>query len=201
MSGTITPLTKEQRELVENNMPLVDFTIRTYYSAAIQASSSWYVDYEDLRQSGMIGLCKAAANYNDVSDRIFSSYAVWQIRKAVMKAILHASKSAQHETDAYIEWSDDSETNIIDASKSFDSGYLDVDTELLLQQLYAKDRNRELPWCKRNFEMFRLRLHGYEYETIARLFNTTPGNVRMYCVRARRALRKAYERSEWDAVV
>ena len=43
---SITPLTEAQRELVENNMRLVDYTIKTYFPASIRANSSWYLEYQ-----------------------------------------------------------------------------------------------------------------------------------------------------------
>ena len=199
---SITPLTEAQRELVENNMRLVDYTIKTYFPASIRANSAWYLEYQDLRQSGMIGLCIAASKFIPDPEHCFSSYAIWRIRKAIMKSILGASKSARHETDACIEWADgDDEHDIINAIPFFDPRYTEIDTDLLLQQLHATDRNKDRAWCKRNFEMFRLRLEGYDYESIAKKFDTTPGNVRMYCVRARRSLQQALERSDTRSVI
>lgn len=64
-------MTKQQQQLVEDNMNLVPFTIRRYYP--------WHVDDEDIIQIGMIGLCQAAMAW-DENKGTFSTYAICRIR-------------------------------------------------------------------------------------------------------------------------
>lgn len=64
-------MTKQQEQLVEENMNLVYFTIARYYP---QCRGN-----DDIIQIGMMGLCKAAKLY-DESKGAFSTYAIRKIR-------------------------------------------------------------------------------------------------------------------------
>lgn len=62
-------LTDAQRAMVEKNLPMVTWYIQ-------HKVPHWHKDeYDDLFQLGALGLCKAAANYDEALGVKFSSYA------------------------------------------------------------------------------------------------------------------------------
>jgi len=63
-----------QQKLIEDNINLVYFTINTYCPNAITD--------DDIIQSGMVGLCKAAETW-DESKSVFSTYAIRCIRNEI----------------------------------------------------------------------------------------------------------------------
>jgi RNA polymerase sporulation-specific sigma factor len=67
-------MTKQQQQLVEDNMNLVYFTIARYYPR--------HIGDEDIIQIGMVGLCRAATSYDDSKGQ-FSTYAIVKIRSAI----------------------------------------------------------------------------------------------------------------------
>jgi RNA polymerase sporulation-specific sigma factor len=67
-------MTKQQQQLVEENMKLVHFVIKRYYP--------WHIQDEDVIQIGMIGLCRAAEQW-DAEKGAFSTYATYKIRGAI----------------------------------------------------------------------------------------------------------------------
>ena len=74
------PLTREQRELVENNLSLVYWVIME----SIHVNETIYgFGYEDLYQEGCIWLCHAAATYDPVRSR-FPTYAKRIVRNGLL---------------------------------------------------------------------------------------------------------------------
>ena len=69
-------LNAEQRELVENSMPLVKWTIQHYISVH---ESVVGLEYDDLCQEGAVALCNAAATYVP-GKASFKTYAITVIR-------------------------------------------------------------------------------------------------------------------------
>jgi len=63
-------LTEADRHMVEDNLELVDYVIHRKCGNISKA------DYEDLHQTGVIGLCKAAAKYNNALGASFATFAV-----------------------------------------------------------------------------------------------------------------------------
>lgn len=61
-------LDDNKRKLVEDNINLVHFIIRKYFKNATK-------QYDDYFQTGCLGLCKAALNFDDSRDIKFSTYA------------------------------------------------------------------------------------------------------------------------------
>ena len=74
------PLTPEQRVLVEQNMPLVHWTVRRYMDVKENICG---LGFEDLCQEGALALCYAAATY--VAGKAqFKSYAITVIRNHLL---------------------------------------------------------------------------------------------------------------------
>ena len=73
----------ERDKLIEDNMNLVYFVIRKYYPT--------FINDEDLIQTGMIGLCKAADKF-DPERGTFSTYASVLIRNEIRKEFMRRYK-------------------------------------------------------------------------------------------------------------
>lgn len=70
----------KQDELVEQNLKLVHWVCRRYFSTAP-------IEYEDAVQNGMIGLINAAQYHDETKGFAFSTLAVLCIRRAIMREI------------------------------------------------------------------------------------------------------------------
>lgn len=81
-----------KNKLIEENMNLVYFTINKYYPSLIYD--------EDIKQAGMVGLCKAACSYDESASK-FSTYAILGIRNEI-KAELRSRK--KHNSVLSLDW-------------------------------------------------------------------------------------------------
>ena len=70
----------ESQKRISNNMSLVYYVIHKYYPT--------YINDEDIKQSGMVGLCKAANTF-DEEKSTFSTYAV----RCILNEISHEFRS------------------------------------------------------------------------------------------------------------
>lgn len=68
------------RHLVEENMPLVPFTISKYFHSCPE-------EWDELMSIGNLALCMAAANYKPEMGFQFSTYAVQAIKTHIWRAI------------------------------------------------------------------------------------------------------------------
>lgn len=75
-------MTTEQEKLVEENLRLVDFVIRRKFPRWREIG-----EYEDVQQTGRIGLCKAAQTYDPGKGPTFSTYAAKCIRNELKMAL------------------------------------------------------------------------------------------------------------------
>ena len=74
-------MTTEQEKLVEENLRMVDFVIRRKFPRWREIG-----EYEDVQQTGRIGLCKAAQTYDSGKGQ-FSTYAAKCIRNELKMAL------------------------------------------------------------------------------------------------------------------
>jgi RNA polymerase sigma factor (sigma-70 family) len=91
-------LTEVQKAQVEQFMPLVKRVIAN----CVHGSTGIY-DFDDLYQIGCIGLCKAAASYEESRQAQFETYAYVLIRNEIFKALEYANRRAAHESYVDIE--------------------------------------------------------------------------------------------------
>lgn len=68
----MTSLTKQQQELVAQNLPVVHWVICDYIHVNPTICG---LEYSDLFQEGCVWLCKAAATYKDDGRAQFATYA------------------------------------------------------------------------------------------------------------------------------
>jgi RNA polymerase sigma factor (sigma-70 family) len=88
-------MTEAQTKLVEENLPLVRFTIKKHFQGAMRSDRNTGLldSFDDLEQIGRIGLCKAAANYDEGKGCTFSTYAVICIRGEISRELRAARTS------------------------------------------------------------------------------------------------------------
>lgn len=73
-------LTAEQQQLVEDNLLLSRFVIKTYFHQGRGLS----IEYEDLEQIGYVALCHAALTFDPERGTTFSTYACLTIRSHIL---------------------------------------------------------------------------------------------------------------------
>lgn len=76
-------LTDEQRKLVEDNLPLVTYTIKKYYPDFARLP----IEYEDLKGYGYYALCNAAETFDTSKGFSFSTHACSVIRGYLSKEL------------------------------------------------------------------------------------------------------------------
>lgn len=103
-------------KLIEDNMKLVYYVINKYYPS--------YLGDEDVVQEGMLGLCRAANNY-DPSKTKFSTYAVICIKHQILYYLRSRSK---HNGTLSLDYDVKGEERNCEPFVNFIVGELDVDT-------------------------------------------------------------------------
>ena len=116
----------DQTKLIEDNIKLVYFVVNKHYPT--------YIGDEDIIQTGMIGLCKAAQNF-DESKGTFSTFACKCIQNEIRIELRARSKQIPTlSLDYEYKGGDDSDSfNLTDMIiGDLDVGYIDLDS------VYAK---------------------------------------------------------------
>ena len=73
-----------KQDLCVKNQGLVDKYVNMY-----QHMLGSKMDFEDLRQAGMMGMVKAAERFDFAFETEFSTYAVWWIKQSIMREIMN----------------------------------------------------------------------------------------------------------------
>ena len=166
-------LTDAQRTQVEQYMPLVTRVMKE----CVHGPTGIY-DWDDLRQYGYIGLCNAAATYDESRNVLFETYAYMLIRNEIYKALEYATRRKQREIAM--------EPEKLSQEASLDS---DPDTDLItLLDAAAADASGV---TSKGIEALRLHAQGYSCKEIGQHFGGAPdNNVSAWMSRARRYLRQ-----------
>ena len=85
-------LNEDQQRLVEENLPLVHWYLRTKTKYIPRG------EYDDFFQMGAYGLCKAAATFIPEKGRLFSTYAYFCIANEVLQ---HFRKERRREAERF----------------------------------------------------------------------------------------------------
>lgn len=174
-------LTPEQMRVVEENMGLVGKVIKDKVHGLGQAGTP---EYDDLFQTGCIGLCKAAAT--DKGGR-FSTYAYRLIWNEICDELARSTRLVQKEQGS----------DTIDAVVDTETGGRD--------ELYTSELRHTLRQAKSNaagvtakgIACLELTIQGYNSQEIAKLFKTEAATVRMWMTKARRYLQSIPELKEY----
>ena len=178
------PLTREQRELVENNLSLVYWVIME----SIHVNETIYgFGYEDLYQEGCIWLCHAAATYDPVRSR-FPTYAKRIVRNGLLSYCRQMCFRQRRFTYLAVglhgELLADGEPLL--PSDDFHAQVNMIETLDLLA--YAEKKYQGV--TKLGIEALKLKLKGMSVSEIASLYHVPPPHVGAWISRATQKLRK-----------
>lgn len=178
------PLTREQRELVENNLSLVYWVIME----SIHVNETIYgFGYEDLYQEGCIWLCHAAATYDPVRSR-FPTYAKRIVRNGLLSYCRQMCFRQRRFT--YLTVGDQGEL-LADGEPVLlpDDFHAQVNMIETLDLLaYAEKKYQGV--TRLGIEALKLKLKGMSVSEIADLYHVPPPHVGAWISRATQKLRK-----------
>ena len=178
------PLTREQRELVENNLSLVYWVIME----SIHVNETIYgFGYEDLYQEGCIWLCHAATTYDPVRSR-FPTYAKRIVRNGLLSYCRQMCFRQRRFTYLAVglhgELLADGEPIL--PPDDFHAQVNMIETLDLLA--YAEKKYQGV--TKLGIEALKLKLKGMSVSEIASLYHVPPPHVGAWISRATQKLRK-----------
>ena len=175
-------LTPEQQRVVEDNMGLV---VKVIQDKVHDLNRDCCFSYEDLRQIGAIGLCKAAA-----TDKggCFSTYAyrlIWnEICDALIKATRISRREQLHEPgDIY---------RAVKENEPLEM-FLACEMQILMDQLRARAKGT----TAKGILCLELSSDGYTSAEIAALLGAKHGTVRLWMTKGRRFLMEQPEFQEY----
>lgn len=178
-------MTQEQRKIVEDNMGLVGKVIK---DKVRQLGQPGIPSYDDLFQTGCIGLIKAA-----MTDKggTFSTYAYRLIWNEICDELIRNTRLVLSEQSAdTIEILTKSSEQLTDPLETHELRHI-------LQQ--AKEQARG--GAARGIECLELTVQGYSSKEISELIGAAPGTVRMWMTRARKYLKGIPELRQYAEAV
>lgn len=154
-------MTAEQRKLAEDNMNLVYYTIAKEYPT--------YKFDEDIRQTGLLGLCKAAMKWDETKGA-FSTFACQCIHNEIRKEFRSRQKQVETislETKLETVSTDDTLTleDVIDSGEETD--ITEYTVEAFLKTLNSKER-----------VIYDLKARGYKIKEIVDVTGYSMSHVR-----------------------
>ena len=178
------PLTREQQELVENNLSLVYWVIME----SIHVNETIYgFGYEDLYQEGCIWLCCAAATYDPARSQ-FSTYAKKLVRNGLLSYCRQMCSRQRRLTYLTVglhgELLADGEP--VTQPDDFHAQLNMIETLDLLA--YAEKKYQGV--AKLGIKALELKLKGMSISDIASLYHVPPPHVGAWISRAAQKLRK-----------
>ena len=174
-------LTSEQTRIVEENMGLVGKVIKDKVHGLGQPGTP---EYDDLFQTGCIGLCKAA-----VTDKggCFSTYAYRLIWNEICDELARNTRLIQKEQGS----------NAIDAVVDADIYSRDMLHAAELHQTLQQAKANASDAAAKGITCLELTVQGYNSKELAKLFQAEAATVRMWMSRARRYLQSIPELREY----
>lgn len=173
-------MTEYQRELVAQNLELVEQTIRK----RIKINGGVLLSYEDFYQVGCEALCRAAMEYRHE----VGSFEPLACRVIYNALIDHCRDQNVHLTSKYgVPLESDSDAYALEYMGTEDN----LDEEIYLRELrgvLAASKKRYTGITRRGIEAMELKSMGYNARDIAERYNTTTNNVTAWISRARAKL-------------
>ncbi len=177
------PLTREQQELVENNLSLVYWVIME----SIHVNETIYgFGYEDLYQEGCIWLCHAAATYDPARSR-FPTYAKKVVRNGLLSYCRKMYAGQKHFV-RLTEAENGELQNGGPAGYRPDAFTSRADTMETLELLAAASKDFS-GVSKLGTEALALKAQGYATSEIAARYHAPPSHVGAWISRAAQKLR------------
>ena len=171
-------MTPKQQKMVEENMGLVGKVIKDKVHGLGQPGTP---SYDDLFQTGCIGLCKAA-----VTDKggCFSTYAYRLIWNEICDELSRSTRLAQREQTA----------EVIDLRVGTN---LDPLHNAELRHTLRQAKNNAPGVTAKGITCLELTVRGYNSQEIGKLFQAEAATVRMWMTKARRYLKGIPELQEY----
>lgn len=178
------PLTREQQELVENNLSLVYWVIME----SIHVNKTIYgFEYEDLYQEGCIWLCHAAATY-DPARSCFSAYAKKVVRNGLISYCRQLCSRQRRFT--YLTVGKHGEL-LADGELVMPSDNFHVQINMIeTLDLLACAEKKYQGVTRLGIEALKLKLKGMSVSEIAGLYHVPPPHVGAWISRATQKLRR-----------
>lgn len=144
----MTDMNDEQKKLAEENISLVYFTLKKYFSPNVH-------DDEDCIAAGMEGLCIAAEGFDPDKGK-FSTYAAQCIRNTVRTELRSRQKHLSNIYLSNVTASEETDTTFEEYHGGDDPGYMDVETNnqidefetiltIVEKDIFRKTRNGKSP--------------------------------------------------------
>lgn len=178
-------MTQEQQKIVEENMGLVGKVIKDKVRQLGQPGTP---SYDDLFQTGCIGLIKAA-----MTDKggTFSTYAYRLIWNEICDDLIRNTRLVLNEQPA------DTIEILTKSSEQLPDPLETHDLRHIFQQAKALARGG----AARGIECLELTIQGYSSQEISRIVGADPGTVRMWITRARKYLKGIPELRQYAEAV
>ncbi len=178
------PLTREQQELVENNLSLVYWVIME----SIHVNETIYgFGYEDLYQEGCIWLCHAATTYNPARS-LFPTYARKIVRNGLLSYCRQMCSRQRRFTYLTVGLHGEllADGELVTPPDDFHVQVNMIETLDLLASAEKKYQGV----TKLGIEALKLKLKGMSVSEIADLYHVPPPHVGAWISRATQKLRK-----------
>ncbi len=178
------PLTREQQELVENNLSLVYWVIME----SIHVNETIYgFGYEDLYQEGCIWLCHAATTYNPARS-LFPTYARKIVRNGLLSYCRQMCSRQRRFTYLTVGLHGEllADGELVTPPDDFHVQVNMIETLDLLA--YAEKKYQGV--TRLGIEALKLKLKGMSVSEIADLYHVPPPHVGAWISRATQKLRK-----------
>ena len=166
-------MTPEQQKIVEANMGLVGKVIKEKVRRLGQPGTP---SYEDLFQTGCVGLCKAA-----MTDKggCFSTYAYRLIWNEICDELIRNTRLVLNEQS----------TDTVDVLSEAASAHPDPLTTSDLRHTIGQAKAKAQGGTARGIQCLELTVQGYTSKEIGAIVGADPGTVRMWITRARKYLK------------
>ena len=174
-------LTPEQMRIAEENMGLVGKVIKDKVHGLGQPGTP---EYDDLFQTGCVGLCKAAA-----TDKggCFSTYAYRLIWNEICDELARSTRLIQKEQGS------DSIDAVVDAGTGLRDTLHNTELRHALQQAKANASKA----VAKGITCLELSVQGYNSQELAQMYQAEAAKVRMWMTRARKYLQSIPELKEY----
>lgn len=177
-------LTENQQKTVEENIGLVHFVIK---KLGFSRRKFRNLEYEDLFQSGCIGLCKAAETYDPGYGTAFSTYAYVVIRNEIVVETVKDSKILDCDDLDFIT---DRETCTESHEDNVINDIMCEEYFRWIQQIYENSSDSR----KKYIDVLMMKSQGMKTDEIAKAVNWSVQTVTKAQTRAKRYLKGQLEK-------
>lgn len=182
-----TALTVEQKELVEQHLPLVLLVIRKYINTNENVLG---LGFDDLYQEGAVALCSAALTYDGRRAK-FKTYADKVVRNHLLDHCRRISARIRNLPSCSLDSTKDEDRppTSLDAQLAYDDTGQWL-SRIYTSQLLERSKRAYHGSVRLGIEAIELMMEGLSREDIAALYRTTPKNVSAWVYRAREKLKR-----------